>query len=175
MPAATTTSSRRRTVAIRGSVVAALLVASLLGCGDTPPDAPDAAAPNPVPSVGQRIAETVVADLGGVRLTLEVADEPQERAVGLMGRTEVPAGTGMVFEFEQPLQTSFYMFQVPVPLTAVFLRDDVVVHVEQMAPCTEIDAARCPLYGPDEAFDTVVETAPETLPDVRAGDRFTRR
>ena len=159
---------------MRGPAIAALLVASLIGCDEKPPDAPADAAPAVTPSVGQRIAETVVADLGGVRLTLEVADEPQERAVGLMGRTEVPAGTGMVFEFEQPVQTSFYMFQVPVPLTAVFLRDDVVVHVEQMAPCTETDAARCPLYGPDASFDTVVETAPETLPDVRAGDRLTR-
>jgi uncharacterized membrane protein (UPF0127 family) len=74
------------------------------------------------------------------------------------------------------VRTSFYMFDVPVPLTAVFLRDDVVVHVAQMEPCPEADPARCPLYGPDgEPFDTVVETAPETLPDVEVGDRLRYR
>ena len=110
-----------------------------------------------------------------MRLELEVADEPQERAVGLMGRTEVPSGTGMLFLFDEQVRSKFYMFSVPVPLTAVFVRDGVVVHVAQMQPCTATDSADCPLYGPDdEPFDTVVETAPETLPEVRPGDRLVR-
>ena len=159
------------------ATAAALLAAVLLaGCSGGEQAAPPAASPSPVPGAGQRIAETVEADLGGVRLVLEVADEPQERSVGLMGRTEVPDGTGMVFLFEPPSSGSFYMFQVPVPLTAVFVRDGTVVHVAQMQPCTETDGARCDVYGPDgEAYDTVVETAPETLPDVRPGDRLELR
>ncbi|HWG94840.1 MAG TPA: hypothetical protein VNU66_11500, partial [Mycobacteriales bacterium] len=68
--------------------------------------------------------------------------------------------------------SSFYMFQVPVPLVAVFVREGVVVGVEQMVPCTEPQPQACPLYGPDEPFDTVVETAPETLPDVAVSDRL---
>lgn len=156
----------RRVVPSRGLATAGLCVLALLvGCADDPE--------GPEPPVGQRIEERVEARLDGVQLDLEVADEPHERAVGLMGRDEVPPGTGMLFEFEQPVRTSFYMFDVPVPLTAVFIRDGVVVHVAQMPPCTEDDASRCPLYGPDEPFDTVVETAPETLPDVVPGDRFT--
>lgn len=149
----------------------AAVVACLLGCND------GAAAPVPdaSPSVGQRIADTVEAELGGVALTLEVADEPHERAVGLMGRERVPPGTGMVFEFDEPVRTSFFMFQVPVPLTAVFIREGVAVHVAHMQPCRKTDSSQCPLYGPDEPFDTVVETAPQTLPDVKPGDRFTRR
>ena len=147
-------------------------VALVLLAGCSADEEPPSAA-SPSPSVGQRISETVRADLGGVALTLEVADDQQERAVGLMGRTEVPAGTGMVFLFGEPVRTKFYMFQVPVPLTAVFVDDGTVVHVSQMEPCTETDGAQCPLYGPDgEDFDTVVETAPATLPDVREGDRL---
>ena len=160
-----------RSSARRSAAVAGVVVACLVGCDDASPTG----APGREPTVGQRIDETVTAELGGVPLTLEVADEPAERSVGLMGRTEVPPGTGMVFEFAEPVETSFYMFQVPVPLTAVFIRDGVVIDVEQMQPCAETDAARCPLYGPDEPFDTVVETAPATLPDVRPGDRFSRR
>jgi len=156
-------------VGVRAALVAVVLL--LAGCSDDAPSPPAAAGPSP--TVGQRIAETVEATLGDVRLELEVADEPQERAVGLMGRTEVPSGTGMLFLFDEQVRSKFYMFNVPVPLTAVFVRDGVVVHVAQMEPCTATDSADCPLYGPDdEPFDTVVETAPETLPEVRPGDRL---
>ena len=152
-------------------LLAALLLSGCSGAGSDPDPAP-ATAPASSPSVGQRLDETVEADLGGVPLVLEVADEPAERAVGLMGRAEVPPGTGMLFLFDEPVTSSFYMFQVPVPLTAVFVREGTVVHVEQMAPCEEPEPGDCPLYGPDEPFDAVVETAPATLPDVGPGDRL---
>jgi uncharacterized protein len=159
---------------------AAALLVLLVACGsDADPSAQGdrraaevTAGARPAPSVGQRIAETVEADLGGVPLRLEVADDPEERRIGLMGRDEVPAGTGMLFLFGEQVRSSFWMFQVEVPLTAVFLRDDVVVHVALMEPCREADSSRCPAYGPDEPFDTVVETAPETLPGVQVGDRL---
>ena len=116
---------------------------------------------------------SVRAELGGVPLVLEVADSPQERAAGLMGRQQVPPGTGMLFRFDQPVVSRFYMYRVPVPLTAVFVRDGRVVHTVVMPPCTEQDPQACPRYGPESAFDTVVETAPETLERVRPGDTLT--
>lgn len=153
-----------------------LLVAGsvlLAGCSsDSSSGVDDAGPASPSPSVGQRIEQTVQAELAGVDLELEVADEPQERAVGLMGRTEVPAGTGMVFLFDEPSSGGFYMFQVPIPLVAVFVRDGVVVGVEQMPPCDEPQPGDCPTYAPDEPYDTVVETAPATLADVAEGDRL---
>ena len=138
------------------------LAALLLAVGCSAP----AAAPQP----GRPDDERVRAVLGGVELRLEVADEPSERAVGLMRRESVPPGTGMLFRYDTPVRTGFYMYDVPIPLTAVFVRDGLVVHTVVMPPC-EADAPQdCPTYGPDEPFDTVVETAPETLPDVRVGD-----
>jgi uncharacterized membrane protein (UPF0127 family) len=110
--------------------------------------------------------------LGGVELLLEVADDPEERAVGLMRRASVPPGTGMVFLYDQPVEARFYMYDVPVPLRAVFVRDGRVVAAVLMPPCALDVPQDCPTYGPDEPFDTVVETAPETLPDVQPGDRF---
>lgn len=154
--------------------LAAALCLALTGCTDdaaAPPSA-EPFAVQPSDDVAQSIDEVVQAALGGVELELEVADEPQERATGLMGRTEIPPGTGMVFLFDEPVTSSFYMFQVPVPLTAAFVRDGVVVGIEQMAPCSERDPAACPLYGPDEAYDTVVETAPETLAGLQVGARL---
>jgi uncharacterized membrane protein (UPF0127 family) len=117
--------------------------------------------------------DRVTAVLDGVDLVLEIADTPQERAVGLMGRESVPPGTGMVFRFDAPSEGRFYMFMVAVPLQAVFIRDGRVVSSVLMPPCRETEPQACPTYGADGPYDTVVETAPETLPDVRPGDVFT--
>jgi uncharacterized membrane protein (UPF0127 family) len=117
----------------------------------------------------------VQAVLDGVELELEVADTVQERAVGLMRRESVPPGTGMVFLYDEPSTGRFYMYDVPIPLRAVFVRDGEVVSTVVMPPCELDDPAACPTYGADGPFDAVVETAPETLPDVQPGDRFELR
>jgi uncharacterized membrane protein (UPF0127 family) len=139
---------------------AAALGALLLTLGCSAEAAPPAAVAPP--------DERVRAVLGGV----EVADEPSERAFGLMQRESVPAGTGMLFRYHEPVRTRFYMYDVPIPLTAVFVRDGRVVSSVVMPPCELDDPEQCPTYGPDEPFDTVVETAPETLPDVQPGDEL---
>jgi len=144
---------------------AALLALVLLaGCGSDGPSVDD--------DEPQVVEERASAVLGGVELALEVADEPAERAVGLMRRTSVPDGTGMVFLFDEAVSTRFYMYDVPIPLKAVFIRDGAVVSSVVMPPCEESEPRACPTYGADGPFDTVVETAPATLPDVQPGDRF---
>ena len=147
-------------------------VLSLAGCSS-----PDEPAPvEPVasgPVVEQPVgAERVEAVLDGVALELEVADTASERAVGLMRRESVPPGTGMVFRYDEPSTGRYYMYDVPIPLRAVFVRDGMVVSTVVMPPCEADDPSACPTYGADGPFDTVVETAPETLPDVRPGDAF---
>lgn len=121
----------------------------------------------------QAVDERVDAVLGDVALELEVADDAAERAVGLMRRESVPPGTGMVFLFDEVVSTRFYMYDVRVPLLAVFVRDGAVVSSVVMPPCEESEPRACPTYGAAGPFDTVVETAPATLPDVQPGDRFT--
>jgi uncharacterized membrane protein (UPF0127 family) len=108
--------------------------------------------------------------LDGVELELEVADDGAERSVGLQRRASVPPGTGMVFLYDQPVTGRYWMYDVQVPLRAVFVRDGRVVSTVLMPPCESEVAQSCPTYGPDEPYDTVVETAPETLPDVQPGD-----
>ncbi len=142
--------------------LAALLLA---GCSDPPAELPRSEAGD----------ERVEAVLDGVALTLEVADDRQERAVGLMRRASVPAGTGMVFLYDEPSEGRYYMYDVPVALRAVFVREGQVVSTVVMLPCEESDPAACPTYGADGPYDTVVETAPETLPDVQPGDPFELR
>ena len=142
------------------AAAAAVSLLLLVGCGSEEPPAPG--------PPDDRLRAT----LDGVELLLEVADEPDERATGLMRRESVPPGTGMVFLYDEPVEHRFYMYDVPVPLRAVFVRDGRVVGSVLMPPC-ELDVPQdCPTYGPDAAYDTVVETAPETLPDVQPDDRL---
>lgn len=115
----------------------------------------------------------VVGVLDGTELVLEVADTADERAVGLMGRTSVPAGTGMVFRYDEPDTGRFYMYRVPIPLRATFIRAGRVVSTVVMPPCPLQDPQACPTYGADGPFDTVVETDPEQAPRPQAGDAFT--
>lgn len=164
--------------ASRSALLTVLLASALAGCSTPASEArPETVStvlnpPPPSSPVATPSDERVTATLGGVRLTLEVADDEQERAVGLMDRTSVPPATGMVFRFDAPNTGRFYMFHVPIPLKAVFISGNKVVSSVVMPPCPEQQPQDCPTYGADGPFDTVVETDPATLPDIAPGDTF---
>lgn len=72
----------------------------------------------------------------------QVAATPQQRAIGLMFRREMPANEGMLFEFEQPAVQCFWMRNTLLPLTAAFVADDgTVVNLADMQPLSE--ASHC--------------------------------
>ena len=135
------------------AAAAALALALLAGCSAQEP-------------VAQR---TVPVRLGAVDLRVEVAETQEQREQGLRGRAEVPPGTGMAFPYDEPRPVRFTMAGVDLPLVAVFARDGRALSVEQLAPCSG-SVEECPLYGPAEAVDLVVEAAPGSLAGVRAGD-----
>ena len=75
--------------------------------------------------------------LGGgpsVVVPVEIADDPAERARGLMGRRDLPPGQGMLFIYEYPQQVSFWMRNTLIPLDMIFIdaRGE-VRHVHPMA------------------------------------------
>jgi len=57
-------------------------------------------------------------------LDVEVALTREETAHGLMGRTVMPAGTGMLFLFDPPREIAFWMKDTCVPLDMIFVRND---------------------------------------------------
>jgi uncharacterized membrane protein (UPF0127 family) len=67
----------------------------------------------------------VAVTANGERLfTVEVADEPGERAAGLMFREAMPDDRGMLFVFEETRQLAFWMKNTPMPLDLLFIGPD---------------------------------------------------
>jgi uncharacterized protein len=59
-------------------------------------------------------------DGGQESFAVEVADDAQERAQGLMFRTELAPASGMLFVYDSPRQPSFWMKNTLIPLDMVF-------------------------------------------------------
>ena len=51
----------------------------------------------------------------------EIADKPEGRSHGFMGRKTIPAGTGMLFVFEKDQILSFWMKNTPHPLSIAYI------------------------------------------------------
>jgi uncharacterized membrane protein (UPF0127 family) len=92
-----------------------------------------------------------------VTVRLEVAADPATRARGLMGRRQVPQGTGMVFLYPKDVTQSYWMKNTLVPLSIAFVAGDGrVVSVAEMTPCV---ADPCPSYAPTGPYRYAVELA----------------
>lgn len=82
----------------------------------------------------QRLPTTKLT-LGIHVLQAEVAQTMEERAVGLMGRSELGAQEGMLFVFEEGGVQCFWMKNTLIPLSIAFLdADGTVVQVADMKP-----------------------------------------
>jgi uncharacterized protein len=119
-----------------------------------PPAATAPAASGAAPTVTYRLEPAS----GAARtVRLEVAADPAARARGLMGRTEVPEGTGMVFLYPTDVAEAYWMKNTLVPLSIAFVAaDGRVVSVAEMTPCR---ADPCPSYAPAGPYRYAVELA----------------
>ncbi len=67
---------------------------------------------------------TISGDFGKATFTVDVADDPQERAQGLMFVEEMPMFSGMLFVYEYPQSVSFWMKNTLIPLDMIFAGPD---------------------------------------------------
>jgi uncharacterized membrane protein (UPF0127 family) len=95
---------------------------SLAGCGD-----PNGGKPQSLATISMTI--------GKQTFTLEVADDDDEREIGLMYRDSMPADRGMLFIFPSEQHLNFWMKETRIPLDIIYLNENrKVVSMHQMEP-----------------------------------------
>jgi uncharacterized protein len=130
-------------------------------------DAPAASTTAPTGQAGTVTYRLEPVEGPAVTVRLEVAADPATRARGLMGRREVPQGTGMVFLYPQDVAESFWMRNTLVPLSIAYVAGDGrVVSVAEMTPCA---ADPCPSYAPAGRYRYAVELAAGAFAAARVG------
>lgn len=76
--------------------------------------------------------------VGGVPISVEIADTRGLREQGLMNRDSLPADYGMLFVYPDELIRSFWMRNTRIPLDIAFIdRNGSIINVEQMQPQTD--------------------------------------
>lgn len=86
----------------------------------------------PVAAAGESLLALRV---GEARLQAEYACSADERARGLMGRTELPADHGMLFRFDEVRRHCLWMKDTPLPLSAAFMDEQgTIVDILELQP-----------------------------------------
>jgi uncharacterized protein len=61
-------------------------------------------------------------------IDVEITESMEEKARGLMFRTQLPDNAGMLFSYDAPQEITMWMENTYIPLDMVFIRADGVVH-----------------------------------------------
>ena len=86
----------------------------------------------------QEILPTVTLRIGTVAVEAEVADEIDERTIGLMGREELADGKGMLFVFREPQAMNFWMRDTLVPLSIAYINAaGIIREIHELKPLDE--------------------------------------
>jgi uncharacterized protein len=98
---------------------------------------------------------TIAGPGDAVEVAARVATSPEERRRGLMDVTELPDGTGMLFDFDAPRSGGFWMKDTLVPLDIAFAdADGTILAILTMAPCR---AEPCDVYQPGVVHRAALE------------------
>lgn len=115
--------------------------------------------------------------LGDVEQPIEVelADNQNQQARGLMLRESLGAYEGMWFRYthQRPDYSGFWMYQTLIPLDIAYLdKSNKIVKTFTMRPCGSDDPNQCRSYSPGKPYWSVLEVNAGFFAehDVRMGD-----
>ena len=118
---------------VRPNAAMAVLLASLLSLSSLHAAAAQDAEPTAAqPTLKQDHVSVVGQDGTRHDFLVELARTPRQQEVGLMFRTSIPAGSGMLFVWPEPQQSAMWMKHCPVPEDMVFIgTDNRVMHIAE--------------------------------------------
>jgi len=99
---------------------------------------------------------TLETDEKKIDLTVEVADDPNERATGLMYGSSLKEGRGMWFIFEDEVVRRFWMKNMEFPIDIMYLNSEKEIRsfIQNAQPCT---SDPCEMYLSESAAQYVLE------------------
>jgi hypothetical protein len=111
-----------------------------------------------IPYVAPRPATTLVMLPDGSTVHVELARTEAEQEYGLMGRTNLPQGRGMLFVHHEIKDHPYWMYHCRIALDIVWMDADhrIVEMSPDTPPCRGV-ASTCPSYGGHEPSEYVLE------------------
>lgn len=103
--------------------------------------------------------QTIPVQLGDRALTVEIVNTPESLAQGLSGRSEIGVD-GMLFVFDQPHVTGFWMKDMLFNLDLIWIKDGRVVEITRDAVKPgpgQTSTSTLPVYSPAQPIDLVLE------------------
>jgi hypothetical protein len=111
-----------------------------------------------ITKVAPREANTLVMLPDGSTVHVELAKTETERQFGLMERTSLPQGRGMLFIHDQPGDYPYWMYDCKIGLDIIWMDSDRrVVEMSANTPPCKGKATSCPNYGGHETSVYVLE------------------
>jgi uncharacterized membrane protein (UPF0127 family) len=108
--------------------------------------------------VAPRPADTLVMLPDGSTVHVELAKTEAEREYGLMGRSKLPQGHGMLFIHDHPGEYSYWMYHCKIGLDIIWMDENHrIVEMSPNTPPCKGKASACPSYGGHATSTYVLE------------------
>jgi uncharacterized membrane protein (UPF0127 family) len=156
-------------VASAGVAIACLILAGVLAaCGGPSPAIPSGRSGDPTVPPLLAGLELATVRIGSRVHEVAIADTPASRSRGLAGADDLGPVDGLLFVYPEPVEQTFYMRGVRMPLDIAFVgADRRVLRALTMPLCT---ADPCPTYASPGPFKWALETPAGGLGGVVVGD-----
>ena len=132
------------------------LAAALVGCTGSSADTTDYSHVMSFDSARVRL----VGKRDTFNLRVELALTETQKQMGLMERTSLAEGSGMLFVYDstQASDAGFWMYRTRIPLDIAFLDSTGVIRsIRAMVPCTTTIPQGCKTYTPDVPYRHALE------------------